>query len=60
MGVVDQDGAQMDRRGVTKPLTPLPADEKVEEREVGMRGPRIEGDKIGRGGKTFWKTLRCW
>ncbi|CAK7236788.1 hypothetical protein SBRCBS47491_009756 [Sporothrix bragantina] len=30
-------------------------------RQVGVRGPRIDGDQVGRGaGRGFWKTLRCW
>jgi len=68
MGLLDQDpSSQMpDRRGMTKPLTPLPPgeDEKAgaagEPRQPGMRGPRIDGDRLGRGGRGFWKTLRCW
>ncbi len=53
----------MDRRGMTKPLSPLPAGQAGDEkdgRQVGMRGPRIDGDQVGRGGRGFWKTLRCW
>ena len=60
------DGSQppIDRRGVTKPLTPLPpgeADEK-NSRGPGVRGPNFLGGriKIGRGGGGFWKRLRCW
>ena len=68
MGLLDQDpSSQMpDRRGMTMPLTPLPPgeDEKAgaagEPRQPGMRGPRIDGDRLGRGGRGFWKTLRCW
>lgn len=54
--------AGMNSRGMTKPLTPLPSeDEKVgAARGVGMRGPNIHGDKVGRGGGGFWKRLRCW
>ncbi|KAI1878528.1 hypothetical protein JX265_000460 [Neoarthrinium moseri] len=59
MGVLDN--TEMDRRGVTKPLTPLGSerDGDVEKREVGTRGPRLgHGDRVGRPG--FWKSLRCW
>ncbi|KAI0968445.1 P-loop containing nucleoside triphosphate hydrolase protein [Xylaria arbuscula] len=62
MGVVDS--PEMDRRGVTRPLTPLgherddtPADEK---RGVGVRGPRFDGSFGRRGGDSFWQSLRCW
>ncbi|KAB5533611.1 ras protein let-60 [Coniochaeta sp. 2T2.1] len=44
--------------GRTKPLTPLPSGEG-EKREVGMRGVNI-GDRVGRGGGGFWRSLRCW
>lgn len=59
MGVLDQ-GAGPDagsRVGMTKPLTPLPAES--EKREVGMRGVNI-GERVGRGGGGFWRSLRCW
>ncbi|OAA59856.1 GTP-binding protein Di-Ras1 [Niveomyces insectorum RCEF 264] len=29
-------------------------------RHAGLRGPRIDGDQVGRGAGRFWKTLRCW
>ncbi|CAK7273556.1 hypothetical protein SEPCBS119000_005719 [Sporothrix epigloea] len=30
-------------------------------RQVGARGPRIDGNQVGRGtGRGFWRTLRCW
>ncbi|KAI1359060.1 P-loop containing nucleoside triphosphate hydrolase protein [Xylaria arbuscula] len=50
------------RRGVTKPLTPLPSNEgedgqQDEKRGVGVRGPRFDGS-FGRSG--FWRSLRCW
>ncbi|CAK7229905.1 hypothetical protein SCUCBS95973_007389 [Sporothrix curviconia] len=80
------------RRGMTKPLSPLPSgsgsgsaagtelgshhDDGEKDangnyagagggngpgRQVGVRGPRIDGDQVGRGaGRGFWKTLRCW
>ncbi|CAK7197822.1 hypothetical protein SEUCBS139899_000471 [Sporothrix eucalyptigena] len=75
----------MDRRGMTKPLSPLPSGSAAGTdqdghgdgekdangnyiiggshtgRQVGVRGPRIDGDQVGRGaGRGFWKTLRCW
>lgn len=55
-----------DRRGVTKPLTPLPSGEAggggggEKGRAGGMRGPSISGARVGGGAKGFWKTLRCW
>jgi hypothetical protein len=64
MGVTDAElGANS--RGMTKPLTPLPADGNEKggeggERGVGTRGPNIKGDRIGRGEGGFWKRLRCW
>jgi GTPase KRas protein len=61
MGVLDN--TEMDRRGVTKPLTPLGSerDGDVEKREVGTRGPRLaHGARVGRGAGGFWKNLRCW
>jgi GTPase SAR1 family protein len=64
MGVVGVDGAGLDKRGVTKPLSPLPPSESEKggggNRGPGMRGPRISGDKVGRGGGGFWRKLRCW
>ncbi|GAB1317601.1 Ras small monomeric [Madurella fahalii] len=63
MGVTDAE-LGMNSRGMTKPLTPLPAgdddDEKGDGRGPGTRGPNIRGDRIGRGGGGFWKKLRCW
>ncbi|CAK7240852.1 MAG: hypothetical protein STHCBS139747_002302 [Sporothrix thermara] len=88
-GGVEQDN----RRGMTKPLSPLPSgsaggfsehdshnDDGEKDangnyigggdgsgsgnypgRQVGVRGPRLDGDQVGRGaGRGFWKTLRCW
>ncbi|KAI1111137.1 P-loop containing nucleoside triphosphate hydrolase protein [Nemania sp. NC0429] len=53
----NNNNAEMDRHGVTRPLTPLD-DEK---RGVGVRGPRIGGSVGGkRGGDGFWRSLRCW
>ncbi|KAK4160117.1 P-loop containing nucleoside triphosphate hydrolase protein [Cladorrhinum sp. PSN259] len=52
-------GMDANRRGMTKPLTPLPDAEKEAER---MRGVSTEGGKrIGKsGGGGFWRKLRCW
>ncbi|KAI0008225.1 P-loop containing nucleoside triphosphate hydrolase protein [Xylariaceae sp. FL0662B] len=65
MGVLDN--TEMDRRGVTKPLTPLGPDERdgePEKRGVGLRGPRLgDGQRLGFGGRGkdgFWRSLRCW
>ncbi|KAI0129167.1 P-loop containing nucleoside triphosphate hydrolase protein [Xylariales sp. AK1849] len=63
MGVLDT--TEMDRRGMTKPLTPLGSDQKdggdAEKRAVGTRGPRLEqGGRLGKGNSGFWKSLRCW
>ncbi|KAK3384952.1 ras protein let-60 [Podospora didyma] len=72
MGIVSDTEAamNMNSRGMTKPLTPLPPgseDEKAAanggERGPGTRGPNIHGgDRFGRGvyGGEFWKKLRCW
>lgn len=57
MGV--HESTQMDSRGMTKPLTPLPSEE-AEKRAPGVRGPNLNGGKVGRGGAGFWKKLRCW
>ncbi|KAK4203579.1 P-loop containing nucleoside triphosphate hydrolase protein [Triangularia verruculosa] len=46
------------KRGMTKPLTPLPDQpDGGEEKELGRRGVSVGGE-MGRGG--FWKRLRCW
>lgn len=64
LGVLDNPET-MDRRGVTRPLTPL-VDERDdggpdEKRGVGVRGPRFDGGSLGRrGGDGFWRSLRCW
>ena len=66
MGIVgggEPESLQTDRRGVTKPLTPLPDrpdDGHDEKRGVGVRGPRFDGSFGRRGGDSFWKSLRCW
>lgn len=57
-----------DRRGVTKPLTPLPSSEggggggggEKGHAGGGMRGPSITGARVGGGAGGFWKKLRCW
>lgn len=66
MGVLDPgsglDG-QLDRRGVTKPLSPLPSSSEGGEknRAPGLRGPNYGGrEKLDRGGGSFWRSLRCW
>ncbi|TPX18163.1 uncharacterized protein E0L32_002672 [Thyridium curvatum] len=63
LGVVDHDTAQMDRRGMTKPLSPLPTSESEKsggggngngsggggkQRAVGLRGPNFKGGSFGR------------
>ncbi|KAI1385409.1 ras-domain-containing protein [Hypoxylon trugodes] len=68
MGVLDN--TEMDRRGVTKPLTPLGStddrDTDTEKPARGglMRGPRLgDGQRLGFGGRGkdgFWRSLRCW
>ncbi|ORY58760.1 ras protein let-60 [Pseudomassariella vexata] len=60
MGVLDN--TEMDRRGVTKPLTPLGSEDRdsdPEKRGVGTRGPRLDGDRVGKR-MGFWRSLRCW
>jgi GTPase SAR1 family protein len=56
------DSADMAARGMTKPLTPLPGSggDGDEKRGPGVRGPILNGDKVGRGQGGFWKKLRCW
>ncbi|KAI1397048.1 ras-domain-containing protein [Hypoxylon fuscum] len=67
MGVLDN--TEMDRRGVTKPLTPLGSsdDRDPDTEKPGrtglMRGPRLGDGRIGFGGRGkdgFWRSLRCW
>ncbi|SPO01377.1 related to GTPase Ras2p [Cephalotrichum gorgonifer] len=61
------EAALTDRRGVTKPLSPLPGDGEKRggarggagAREPGVRGPNLNGGQLGRGG-AFWRSLRCW
>ncbi|KAM3512964.1 hypothetical protein MY11210_003364 [Beauveria gryllotalpidicola] len=56
------DNTDMNARGMTKPLTPLPPHEHgpAPEKRAGMGGPRITGERFGRGQGGFWKRLRCW
>lgn len=58
MGVLEN--TEMNARGMTKPLSPLPSDSEMEKRGPGVRGPNINGDRIGRNDGGFWKSLRCW
>ncbi|KAI4860584.1 ras-domain-containing protein [Hypoxylon rubiginosum] len=68
LGVLDN--TEMDRRGVTKPLTPLGSsddrdtDTEKPARSGLMRGPRLgDGQRLGFGGRGkdgFWRSLRCW
>ncbi|KAI5863608.1 ras-domain-containing protein [Durotheca rogersii] len=74
MGVLDN--TEMDRRGVTKPLTPLGnssvddggeggGNEKASRAGGLGRGPRLgDGQRLGpfggRGKDGFWRSLRCW
>jgi GTPase KRas len=59
MGLLGQDGG-MTQLGMTKPLSPLPASESEKPRQPGVRGPNLQGGRVGRGGGGFWKRLRCW
>lgn len=65
-----EDGAGMSSRGMTKPLTPIPGSgqdsdkagsgSSGEKRAPGLRGPNINGDRVGRPQSGFWRSLRCW
>lgn len=57
MGILDD--TNLDKRGMTKPLRPLPSPDP-EKRAPGVRGPNIRSQKVGRGGGAFWRKLRCW
>ncbi|KAK7967696.1 ras small monomeric [Apiospora aurea] len=63
LGVLDN--TDMDRRGVTKPLTPLGSVRGDDGRDpekhtrVGSRGPRLD-NRERPGHNKFWKSLRCW
>ncbi|KAI5920593.1 ras family protein [Camillea tinctor] len=68
MGVLDN--TEMDRRGMTKPLTPLGTIDKrggsgsggsdTEKKGTGLRGPRLGDGGLMSRGSGFWKSLRCW
>lgn len=64
MGILDN--TEMNARGMTKPLTPLPNEDGSmgsatgEKRGPGVRGPNMNGERFGRGQGGFWKRLRCW
>ncbi|KAM3553620.1 hypothetical protein ARSEF4850_006838 [Beauveria asiatica] len=60
MGILDN--TEMNARGMTKPLTPLPHEHgaAAPEKRGGMGGARITGERFGRGQGGFWKRLRCW
>lgn len=45
---------ELNARGMTKPLTPLPDGDDLEK-----RGPRLDG-RIGKRQNGFWQKLRCW
>ena len=51
------ESTEMNARGMTKPLTPIPDGEK---RAPGVRGPNIQGERVGRPQSGFWRSLRCW
>ncbi|KAL2210892.1 ras family protein [Sarocladium strictum] len=53
------ENTNLNARGMTKPLTPLPSQDD-EKRQPGLRGPNPDGDRFGRGPGGFWKSLRCW
>ncbi len=58
MGILDN--TEMNARGMTKPLSPLPANGDTEKRAPGLRGPTMTGERFGRGEGGFWRKLRCW
>lgn len=61
MGVLNT--TEMDRRGVTQPLTPLGSerDSDMEKRDMGNRGSRTATDgQVDKGKRSFWKSLWCW
>ncbi|CEJ91854.1 Putative Ras family protein [[Torrubiella] hemipterigena] len=61
MGV--HDSTELNSRGATKPLTPLPDDEFYDEkrRSPRLRGPTFSNsERFGRGQGSFWRKLRCW
>ncbi len=52
--------ADQNKRGMTKPLSPLPTGDEKGGRGPGTRGPNLNGGNVGRGEGGFWKKLRCW
>ncbi|KAJ6785963.1 hypothetical protein PWT90_09141 [Aphanocladium album] len=62
MGILDN--TEMNARGMTKPLTPLPHANgtigTASEKRSGMGGPSMNNERFGRGQGGFWKRLRCW
>ncbi|KAF4126070.1 Miro-like protein [Geosmithia morbida] len=59
----------MNSRGMTKPLSPIPGgvgggngfDGGNEKRGPGLRGPQIQDDdRLGWSRNSFWHKLRCW
>ncbi|CCF44381.1 Ras family protein [Colletotrichum higginsianum] len=48
---------EMDRRGMTKPLSPLPTGSENEKHGPGPQGLNVHS-KMGKG--SIWKKLRCW
>jgi len=74
MGILDN--TEMNARGMTKPLTPLPVGHDEDDDDDGgsggagggggekraprMRGPRLHGHRLSRGPGGFWRMLRCW
>ncbi|KAK7745872.1 hypothetical protein SLS53_002590 [Cytospora paraplurivora] len=65
-GAAGEDGADAyNKRGATKPLSPLPGSDGLDEksgderRGLGGRGPTIRGARVG-GSGGFWRKLRCW
>lgn len=59
------ENVNMNSRGMTKPLSPIPGgaegfdgfDGNNEKRGVGLRGPNLQGDWSR---NSFWHKLRCW
>ncbi|KAH6847368.1 P-loop containing nucleoside triphosphate hydrolase protein [Chaetomium sp. MPI-CAGE-AT-0009] len=66
MGVLPDAELAANSRGMTKPLTPLPPGDDADDEKAGggrgpgVRGPKMEGDRVGKGEGRFWKKLRCW
>ncbi|KAG6022291.1 hypothetical protein E4U41_002284 [Claviceps citrina] len=59
MGVLDN--IELNARGMTRPLTPLPTDSDMEKRVQALRGPILNRETLlGRDQGAFWKRLRCW